>query len=296
MGTSSSGSGPGNNSPLVPNWDSPTGLPPVADPNPEKPTPENSIPDKPNTDVDSNGNIPDKNEQEIPKNPEKIPNTGNWGSLKATLGKIANGSKSHSFKGIAKGYVRNVGGVKNAVRASRSGVSGGTSIANFLGSVGLNGFNETLKILGLSDCVGKSAEEVFVKISDKICPTGNTNEEAITRKAMLDTLSSLYEKFVDKGNITLDNLQEQDLEIAITEYTSFYIYHKWLYELGLAIENKQIKEVKALALEEEIKAFIFEEVRVELKGREIMKMDFTSGEGKKMMEEIFEQSYTTLIS
>lgn len=295
MGTSSSGSGPGNNSPLVPNWDTPAGLTPVTDPNPENPL-ENPIPSKPNTDIDPNGNTTDKNELEIPKNPEKIPNTGNWGSLKATLGKIANGSKSHSFKGIAKGYVRNVGGVKNAVRASRSGVSGGASIANFLGSVGLNGFNETLKILGLSDCVGKSAEEVFVKISDKICPTGNTNEEAITRKAMLDTLSSLYEKFVDKGNITLDNLQEQDLELAITEYTSFYIYHKWLYELGLAIENKQIKEVKALALEEEMKAFIFEEVRVELKGREIMKMDFTSGEGKKMIEEIFEQSYTTLIS
>lgn len=291
MGTSSSGSGPGNNSPLVPNWESPVGLPPITDPNPENP-----IPDKPNTDIDPNGNVPDKNELEIPKNPEKIPNTGNWGSLKATLGKIANGSKSHSFKGIAKGYVRNVGGVKNAVRASRSGVRGGASIANFLGSVGVNGFNETLKILGLSDCVGKSAEEVFVKISDRICPTGNTNEEAITRKAMLDTLSSLYEKFVVKDNFTLDNLQEKDLELAITEYTSFYIYHKWLYELGLAIENKQIKEVKALALEEEMKAFIFEEVRVELKGREIMKMDFTSGEGKRMIEEIFEQSYTTLIS
>jgi hypothetical protein len=284
MGTSSSGSGPRNNSPLLPNWDSPGGLPPVKDPT-DKPNPENQDPkiptsENPNTDNDKYENVPDE-EQETSKNPEKPLLTGNWGSIKATLGKIANGSKSHSFKGIAKGYVRNVGGVKNAVRASRAGVSGGASIASFLGSVGLNGFNETLKIFGLSDCVGKSAEEVFAKISDKICPAGNTNDEAIARKALLDILGSLYEKFVENGNITLDNLQEKDLILAVVEYASYYIFHKWLYELGLAIENKQIDETEALGLEEEMKEFIFGEVRVELKGRKIMEMDFTSGEGKE---------------
>lgn len=297
MGTSSSGSGPGNNSSLLPNWDSPGGFP-------DK-TPADSPPDNDNdqNDKDSdngkepdNGKAPEKGEKAEIKKPEKPPITGNWGSVKATLGKIANGSKSYSFKGMGKSYVSNLGGVKNAVKGSRTGINGGSSYGSFLGSVGLNGFTETLRIFGLSDCIGKSAEEVFTRISDKICPTGNTNDEAITRKALLDSLGSLYEKFVENGNITIDNLQEKDLLVALTEYAGYYIYHKWLYELGLAIENKRISEADAIGLEEEMKEFIFGEVRVELKGKNIMEIDFNSGEGKEIIENIFEQSYTTLIS
>lgn len=295
MGTSSSGSGPGNNSPLLPNWDSPGEFPelPPAD-NP----PDNDQDDKDSDNTKDVDNVkePDKSDKEDIKKPNKPIINRNWGSVRATLGKIANGSKSYSFKGMGKSYVSNLGGIKNAVKGSRAGITGGSAYANFLGSIGSNGFADTLKKLGLSDCIGKTAEEVFAKISDKIFPTGNTNDEAITRKALLDALGALYEKFVEDGNITLDNLQEADLIIAITEYTSFYIYHKWLYELGLAIENKNISEVEALRLEGEMKEFIFGEVRVELRGKNIIGMDFTSGEGREIIENIFEQSYTTLIS
>jgi Fe-S cluster biosynthesis and repair protein YggX len=287
MGTSSSGIGPGNNSQLLPNWGPPEGTPP-----PENPKPE--LPDTENPDI--NVEPADKFDQEAPKIVEKIPTTGDWKSIKTTVGRIANGSKNLNFKGVAKGYIRTLGGVKNAVRASRSGVSGGASIAKFLSSIGRNGFEETMRFYGLSECIGKSAEEVFAKLSDKICPAGNTNEEAITRKALLDTLCSLYEKFVDKDNITLDNLQKEDIEKAVTDFVSNYIYRKWLYELGLAIENKRINEADALSLEEQMKEFIFEEVRVEFKGKEIMEIDFRSGEGKNLIEDIFEQSYSTLIS
>lgn len=286
MGTSSSGSGPGNNSPLLPNWGPPNDLlqpkkEPVdlSDPN--------LIPE-----VQSDNNMP----QDDKIDPDKIPVTGNWGSVKTRLGRIANGSKTRNYKGIAKGYVRNLGGVKNAVKASRSGIKGAASIANFLSSIGQHGYSDTMRIFGLSECIGKTAEVVFARLSDKICPAGNTNEEAITRKAMLETLSSLYGKFVDKDNINLDNLQKEDIEIAITDFVCNYIYHKWLYELGLAIENKRIYETDALSLEEQIKEFIFEEVRVEFKDRDILNMDFTSGNGKDLIEDIFEQSYTTLIS
>lgn len=287
MGTSSSGSGPGNNSPLLPNWGPPSDLPPLKEPANIQ-NPNDSIPEV----QPENNNQP----QEDRIDPEKIPVTRNWGSVKTRLGKIANGSKNRNFKGVAKGYVGNLGGVKNAVKASRSGIKGAASIANLLSSIGQHGFTDTMRIFGLSDCIGKSMEEVFAKLSDKICPAGNTNEEAITRKAMLDTLSSLYEKFVDKDNISLDNLQKEDIEKAVTDFACNYIYRKWLYELGLAIENKRINETNALALEEQIREFIFEEVRVEFKGRDIMNMDFSSGIGKDLIEDIFEQSYTTLIS
>lgn len=284
MGTSSSGSGPGNQSPLLPNWDKPIDSPPVNIPSdnsePDNSNPENINSENPNTD----------NAQQVL--------TGNWGGLKSKIGRIANSKKGskYAYKGLARQYVRNLGGVKNAVRSSRSGIQGGASLGQFLGSIGTIGFKETLKFYGLSDYIGKSAEEVFAKISEKICPLGSTNEDAITRKAILDSLSSMYLRNENNGNIAFDNLQETDLESVFTDYISYYIYHKWLYELGLAIENKNITEKEAVALEEEVKQFIFNEIEVEFKNKNITDIDFQGKEGQKIIEDIFEQSYTTLKS
>jgi hypothetical protein len=294
MGTSSSGSGPGKNSPLLPNWDIPLELPPTNLPSnnsePDNSNPENSDPENPNLENSNLENQSTDNVQQVL--------TGNWGGVKSKLGRIANSKKGshYSYKGLASQYVRNVGGVKNAVRSSRSGIKGGASLGGFLGSIGSIGLNDTLKNYGLSDYIGKTAEEIFAKISEKICPLGSTNEDAITRKAILDSLSSMYLRYEDNGNIVFDNLQEQDLELVFTEYISYYIYHKWLYELGLAIENKNITEKEAVSLEEEVKEFIFNEIEVEFKGKKIIEINFQSNEGQKIIEDIFEQSYTTLKS
>lgn len=294
MGTSSSGSGPGNKSPLLPNWDMPLGLPSVNIPSdnsePDNLSPENANPENPIPENSNSQNQSITNEQPVL--------TGNWGGLKSRLGRIANNKRgsNYLYKNLARGYVRNVGGVKNAVRSSHSGIKGGASLGNFLGSIGTIGLNETLKSYGLSDYIGKSAEEAFAKISEKVCPLGSTNEDAITRQAILDSLSSMYLKYEKNGNIIFDNLQEKDLELVFTEYISYYIYHKWLYELGLAIENKNITEKEAVAIEEEVKQFIFNEIDVEFKDKKITEIDFQSNEGQKIIEDIFEQSYTTLKS
>lgn len=294
MGTSSSGSGPGNKSPLLPNWDIPLELPPTNIPN-DNSEPDNSSLENPNSENSNPENINSQNQSTANG---KLVLTGNWGGLKSRLGRIANnkGGSKYSYKNLARGYVRNVGGVKNAVRSSRSGIKGGASLGSFLGSIGSIGLNETLRNYGLSDYIGKSAEEVFAKISEKICPLGSTNEDAITRQAILDSLSSMYMQYEKNGNIVFDNLQEKDLELVFTEYVSFYIYHKWLYELGLAIENKNITEKEAVALEEEVKQFIFNEIDVEFKDKKITEINFQSNEGQKIIEDIFEQSYTTLKS
>lgn len=294
MGTSSSGAGPGKNSPLLPNWDTPLELPPINIPS-DNSEPDNSNPENPNPENPNPENSNSQNQSTI--NGQQVL-TGNWGGLKNIMGRIAN-SKSgnrYKYKNLANRYVSTVGGVKNAVRSSRAGIKGGASLGSFLGSIGSVGLNETLKIYGLSDYIGKSAEEVFAKISEKICPIGSTNEDAITRQAMLDSLSSMYLRYEKNGNIVFDNLQEKDLELVFTEYISYYIYHKWLYELGFAIENKNITEKEAVSLEEEVKQFIFNEIEVEYKDKKITEINFKSIEGQKIIEDIFEQSYTTLKS
>ena len=294
MGTSSSGSGPGNQSPLLPNWDIPLGLPPSNSPSdnlePDNSNPESSNPENSNSE---NSNLENQNTD----NGQQVL-TGNWGGLKSKVGRIANSKKGskYAYKGLARQYVHNVGGVKNAVRSSRSGIQGGTSLGRFLGSIGTIGLNETLRFYGLSDFIGKSTEEVLAKISEKICPLGSTNEDAITRKAILDSLSSMYMRYEKNENIEFDKLEEKDLELVFSEYISYYIYHKWLYELGLAIENKNITEKEAIALEDEVKQFIFNEIEVEFKDKKITDIDFQSIEGQKIIEDIFEQSYTTLKS
>jgi len=290
MGTSSSGTGPGNNSPLLPNWAPNVDPYPDSDKDKKK---DKDVNDKEKEKKDDTGKD-DKKEENL----NKPILTGNWGSVKATLGKLANGNKGSSVKSVGKAYINNLGGVRNAVRGSRAGISSGAVYANFLNSISERGFTQTLTEYGLSDCIGKSTEEVFARIADRISPAGDTNEDAIARKALLASLEVLYEKYIEgNGDITaLNNEKENDLKEAVIEYISSYIFYKWLYELGLAIENKQIDESKAMHLEGEIKEFIHGEVKVELKRKDITKIDFGTGEGKKIIENIFEQSYTTIES
>ena len=297
MGTSASNSGPKRNTELLPTWAT---------------SPGDGDNGQDNEDSGVEGNNNDGSETEGPKNidpdisnssqSEDTPAshtpviTGNWGAAKGALSRYVKGTGGSSLKKAASSYIKTLGGSSKATKASGAGISTGGVFVNFISGVSRNGYPETLREYGLADCIGKSSQEVLAKIADRIAPIGSTNDEAIARNAILISLDALYEKLLNEGKDidALGSLDEQTLKNSVEEFVGTYIFKKWVYEVGLAIEKNELTEKEAISLEKEIKVFVRNEVRSALKDKDIIKLDLNTGEGKKMVENIFELAYSTI--
>lgn len=278
MGTSASGTGPKGKTPLLPSW----AISPDNSPEEEQNNENNQeAEDTPNVESDSVSDI-------VPS--QKLTGT------KSILTRISNKGRGSSFKTFAKSYIKASGGSKAVTKASIAGINVGKSYIGFLSSVTKDGYNETLQKYDLSDCIGKSSEEVMSKIADRIAPTGSTNDEAIARAAVMIAFDRLYEKILDSGKDieSLDNIDSEILSDTVIEFVSAYIFKKWVYEAGIALERNDLSENEAIKLEDEMRFFIKDEVKSGFKKTDISKIDLAQGHGRKLIEDIFELAYSTL--
>jgi hypothetical protein len=289
MGTSASNAGLKGKTSLLPNW---------ATGGSSDDTGDNvNDSDIKDSNDKSQDDKPDKKQKKVNSNPV-IPSqqTKNWRSAKTAIKKYTGEKNKSNLKKSGRSYVKTYGGSKSAAMAAQAGVKYGFALGNFLGGFSLNGYEQNLREYGLADCIGKSSEEVLAKIADKIAPIGSTNDEAIARAAIMDSLDKLYEKILaDGGDLdSLGSLDESALKDSVIEFTSNYIYKKWIYELGLVLEKNELSEKAVIQLENEIKVFIRSEVRLALKDKDIKAFDLNGDEGKKIVLDIFELAYLTI--
>lgn len=277
MGTSASGTGPKGKSPLLPSWADDSENPLEIEDGDNNEQPENAA------------------DAAVDSKPEAVPSQKLSGT-KSILTRISNRGSGSSFKTFAKSYIRSSGGSKAATKSSVAGINAGRSYLGFLSGVSKEGLNVTLQKYDLSDCIGKSSEEVIAKIADKIAPIGSTNDEAIARAAIMIAFDRLYEKILDSGKDieSLDSIDAETLSETVVEFVSAYIFKKWVYEAGIALERNDLSESEAIKLEKEMRFFIRDEVRNEFKKTDVSKIDLAKGEGRKIIENIFELAYSTL--
>lgn len=286
MGTSSSSKGQKGKIQLLPNFAQlDLNEPAIAD--------QNGNQDGDNIDVSTSDITPD------PKSEASLQTltTGDWNSSKRAFNTFLKNRNKSSFKKAAKQYVTNTyKGHRNATVASSNGVIVGTRYVNFLGSLSQEGLDKTIQKYSLLDCKGKSSEEALALIADKLAPVGATNDEAIARMALLSALEELYSKYLKDGNDidALAKLTEEGIKDSLIEYVSAYIFHKWLYELGVKIETDNISEQRAIALENQIKSFIHAEVENKLGSQATVEIDINHPITKDIIKQIFELAYSTL--
>src|SRR3546814_8265256 len=87
---------------------------------------------------------------------------------------------------------------------------------------------EALRRFNLEGMAGAPAEDVFVALTDMLCPAGGTIDEAIARDAMLETVADLAAAGV--GNF--DELSADDLREFFIGVVSRSIEGKILNEVG----------------------------------------------------------------
>lgn len=275
MGTSSSGIGPVGKTPLLPDWALADG-----ETTSEEDSQESAAPEV-------------KSERRPMEN-----TTDDLTGAKSSLTRVFNNRPGSSFKRAAKNYVRKTGGAGNATKSARAGIRAGSAYLGFISSLSANGLHQTLTDYGLSGVIGKPALEVLSKISDQIAPLGSTNDEAIARASVMAAFDKLCERLLsEEDNLdALNNLTEDDIRESVVEYVSIYIFKKWVYELGMAIERNELSASEAVTREEEMRVFVAEETRVAISKISLSNIRFDEGEGKALLESIFNMAYSTLES
>ena len=165
--------------------------------------------------------------QPYPPIPPPPPSSGLSGA-RNNMTRGAGASDETALKRGAGQYVQASGGGRAAARrmSNSRAVAGG--VAGIAGNFANQGPVEALRSFNLESMAGAPAEDVFIALTDMLCPAGGTIDEAIARHAMLETIADLAASGV--GNF--DELTSNDLREFFIGVVSHSIEGKILNEVG----------------------------------------------------------------
>ena len=282
MGTSNSATGPKGNQPnLLPPW-APEGPMPSA---PPAFSPDGNEGDQPK----------DQQENQIPNDSLRPPSVS-WNQPKAALTSFANRGGSGRLKKTTRNYVRARGGASTAAITGRSGRKTTARLANFIVSGIKEGFAEAAKKLGIQDITSRNVHSVLADFIDKIAPIGATIENTIARKALIATITEIFEDMeVEKKGIgVLDQIKEEDMQKIIVSSIANYINERFQQELINRLERSKIDADYANQLSMQIRDYIIGLIKLDIGQNNIKNFDWESPEGTKRIQGYYEKAYRLL--
>lgn len=151
--------------------------------------------------------------------------------LAVARGSLTRGARTSDSRAIRRGagqYVSASGGGRSAARRMTSARATAGGIAGLARNFATKGPAEALRSFNLERLAGAPAIEVFVVLTDALCPPGGTIDEAIARDAMLETIAALAADGI--GNF--DEMTPEDLQEFFIGVVSRSIEGKILNEVG----------------------------------------------------------------
>lgn len=206
------------------------------------------------------------------------------------------GGGGRQLRNAGRRYVQAKGGATRAARAATGGRAATVRLGGFLSDVARRGISEAARALGLADVVGRPVETVLAAIANALAPDGATLEEVAARRAIDDSLTTIFEQYgVDDAGIEqLNALGAEGTRKAIELSVTAYIYQRWLQELGQKIEERAINASSAKKLERDVKAYVTEIVKLDLKDRDPLTINWNQAEGREFIERIYGEAYSLL--
>ena len=289
MGTSSMYGGP-NRSPLLPpdfndgddNSDNPTS-PDTPLPKPdEKPNEEKEPAQTPESDKPSN------------KEQDDEPRYSSWRAAKNSMSKYASGNGGENGKRNAvSNYVK--GGSRNAAKSAKSAIRTTINIGDFFNSVSKKGIVQVLQDYNIQT-EGRKPKEILNDIVNQLAPAPDSNENAIARKALINTMSVIYDKFEDeKKDISLLDTTDSNISsMLINKYFETFIYERLINEMGSRIEKKAESSAAAERIEKDLKEYIESKVSTTLKDKPLSLINLQTKNVYTLVEGLYQQCYKVL--
>lgn len=281
MGTSTSYPGPtGPPPPLLPPWaEDPIAPPPNGQPPPVPP----DSPDQPP-------------QQGAPLNvPAQPPGpTPTWRAPKAAASRYARGNGTLGT--VARSYVRATGGARRATSTARAGRESTGRIGGLAAALARGGVAEVATRLGIADLVGMDAQSALAAFIDRLAPVGGLREDGIARRAVINTISALFDRFaVARNGITaLNGMTADGVRTIVVLSITNYVDARFQQELISRIERSAISEQAANQLATQIKDYIETNVRLDLSEVDVVNMDWEGAEGKRFVDAQYLKAYELL--
>ena len=264
---------------LVPSWADEPPVEPVVAPNDIA---------EPDGDQDDSQERPGENPGSPARTPyPPLPPVPTDSELRGARANFTRGARTSDERAITRGagrYVAAAGGGRRAARrmGSSRAVAGG--LAGLAATFANEGAAEALRRFDLEQLAGAPATEVFVALTEVLCPPGGTIDEGIARNAMLETIAALAEEGV--GNF--DELSPEQLQELFIGVVSRSIEGRILNDVG----TNSIKVPDDVAAVEEAQAMLHDFVEGRVRDMYDAQSAVLAELDSRQMEEFVSDLYT----
>ena len=286
MGTSNSNKGTGGKgTPLIPTWLDADNVDPKVIPTNTGEDTNNSDPVIPPTEA-------------VPQNLPPIPPTADANRFRAPRANfsrfVRSGGKDRASLGRAvSGYITQVlGGTRQAARSMGSSRIASARILGFLSDVSKRGIQEALKTLKLEKLVGRPIEEIFVGLSDFVCPEGGTVDSGIAREAFIQTIAELS----SEGVTDLNNLNVDQVQTVFELYATHAIEARLYNEIGNNAITLSASAAEAEKIQQQLRDFIKNGVTDALTNVRAQFEKIEPNHILELVDSVYEQAFTLLLS
>jgi len=288
VGTSKSYGGPGGRPPLLPPWaqggDSPApddgARPPDPVPAPEPSTGKEPLP-------------PEIPIPVIPPVSPRPPEISPWTQAKRSMGRFASSGGGANLRKAVGDYARARGGSSRAAKAASAGRAVTTGVVSFLSDIATRGVGEALRGIGLGDVLGQPVERVLAAIVNVLAPEGANFDEVASRRAVSEALMSVFNHFgVEEGGINrLNEMDAAGVQEAFRISVAEFIFQRLMLEMGKSVEARAASDREARKRELEIRAYVVEAVKLDLRGRDVLTTDWKARQNQRLIEGIYQEAY-----
>jgi hypothetical protein len=260
-----------------------------------------NLPDIPNKEPDHKQS--DEEDKPVKTNLSEKPNESkapkqealkSWRGAKSAMSKYASGKGGlNGEKSVISNYVKGYGGARKAAKSAKSAIKTTINIANFFGGVSNKGITQVLKDYYIQ-IEGRRPKEILHDIVNVLAPSPDSNDDSVARKALIKTMSIIYEKFEDeKQDISLLDTFNPDIsKLLIIKYIETFIYERLIHDLGSRIEKKSENSLTAAKIEKELKDYIESKVSMTLKDKPLSIIN--SDMKNALVEGLYQQCYKVL--
>lgn len=296
MGTSKTNDGPGDKTPLLPDW-AQGDEDDIPFPDGDEPLPDDNLPDERPPEITPDDEGPPDVEQPPPDKKQVPPDISKpWQQAKSNLTRFVKTGGKRELANAGRSYVKARGGARRAAQGSAAGRAATGRVIGFLSRIATRGIADALGSIGLRDILGQTVEAALAAIMNKLAPAGAGLDEAAARKAVDLALLSIFEEYGVEAD-GLDKLNEMDaatVETAFQTVVSEYVFQRWLAELGKRIEEGTVSASEALRLEAIAKECIVEATQLDFRDYDILETDWGGSESQRIINDIYEQAYVFL--
>ena len=243
MGTSQSSKGPGSGIPMVPPW----------------------TPDPPSEDMPELGpNVIDSesDEEDVSETPslEPVPLAPKhrFSGARLSLGKYArSGDRNDMMRGLGRYVQKGYGGSRIANRRFAGTARTAEKLGAVLADLAAGQATSPGSLLDPALLAGRTAEEVMEAVVKAVCPVDGTQDTEAERSSIPDALSELFTRFPDADLLNLDSDQR---DYVIEQFTAISVFRRFDLDLGKTIQEKASNATEALKRLNGVRDYIIQSV------------------------------------